>query len=50
MEDKIIQKIFSKKQFDSIKDKLVKVELDNDLSKINNNFSYIYVHEETLPF
>lgn len=49
-EDKIIQKNISKKQFDSIKDKLVKVELDNDLSKISNNFSYIYVYEGTLPF
>lgn len=48
--DKIIQKNISKKQFDKIKDKLIKIELNNDLLKISNNFSYIYVYEGTLQF
>lgn len=49
-EDKIIQKNISKKQFDMIKDKLIRIELNNDLSKISNNFSYIYVYEGALQF
>lgn len=49
-EDRIIEKTISKKQYDQIKDKLVKVNLKNDLSDISNNYSYIYVYEGTLPF
>ena len=49
-EDKIIPKNISKKQFDLIKNKLVKVKLNNDLSKISNNYSYIYVYEGILQF
>ncbi len=49
-EDKIIEKTISKKQFDQIKDELKKVKLDNDLVKISNNYSWIYVYEGKLPF
>ena len=49
-EDKIIPKTISQKQFDQIKDKLVKVGLNNELSKISNNYSWIYVYEGKLPF
>lgn len=49
-EDKIIEKTISKKQFDQIKDELKKVRLDNDLVKISNNYSWIYVYEGKLPF
>lgn len=48
--DKIIHKIISQKQYDQIKDKLVKVELENELTKISDNYSYIYVYEGTLQF
>ena len=41
---------YSQKQFDQIKDKLVKVGLNNELSKISNNYSWIYVYEGKLPF
>ena len=33
-----------------IKDKLVKVKLDNSLCDISNNYSWIYVYERTLSF
>ncbi len=49
-EDKIIEKTISKKQFDQIKDNLVKVNLNNDLTNISNNYSWIYVYEGKLPF
>lgn len=49
-EDKIIEKTISKKQFDQIKDKLVKVNLNNELCNISNNYSWIYVYEGKLPF
>lgn len=49
-ENKIIHKIISKKQYDKIKDKLVKVELDNNLTNISKNYSYIYVYEGVLEF
>ena len=49
-EDKIIEKTISKKQYDQIKDKLVKVNLNNELSNISNNYSWIYVYEGKLPF
>ncbi len=49
-EDKIIEKTISKKQYDQIKDKLVKVNLNNGLTNISNNYSWIYVYEGKLPF
>ena len=49
-EDKIIQKTISQKQFQQIKDSLVKVELNSDLSNISDNYSWIYVYEGKLPF
>ena len=49
-EDKIIQKTISKKQFDQIKDQLIKVNLSNDLVNISDNYSWIYVYEGKLPF
>lgn len=42
-DDKIIEKTISHKQFEQIKDKLIKINLKNDLSKISNNYSWIYV-------
>jgi len=45
-EDKIIEKIISRSQFEFIKDKLVKVKVDcPELSKIHKNFEWIYVFE-----
>lgn len=49
-DDKIIEKTISKKQFDQIKDKLVKINLNNELSSISSNYSWIYVYEGILPF
>ena len=49
-EDKIIQKTISQKQFEQIKNNLVKVQLNNDLTKISDNYSWIYVYEGKLPF
>lgn len=49
-EDKIIQKTISQKQFEQIKDNLVKVNLNNDLTNISSNYSWIYVYEGKLPF
>lgn len=49
-DDKIIEKTISKKQFDQIKDELKKVKLNNDLVKISDNYSWIYVYEGKLPF
>ncbi len=49
-ENKIIQKTISKKQFDQIKDQLIKVNLSNDLVNISDNYSWIYVYEGKLPF
>ena len=49
-EDKIIQKTISQKQLEQIKDNLVKVNLNNDLTNISNNYSWIYVYEGKLPF
>lgn len=49
-DSKIIEKTISKKQFEQIKGKLKKVKLNNDLEKISDNYSWIYVHEGKLPF
>ena len=45
-EDKIIEKIISQSQFESIKDKLKKVKVNcPELAKIHKNFEWIYVYE-----
>ena len=49
-EDKIIERTISQKQFEKIKDKLIKVELDTELSKLSSNYSWIYVYEGNLHF
>ena len=49
-DDKIIEKTISHKQYEQIKDKLVKVNLDNSLCSISDNYSWIYVYEGKLPF
>ena len=49
-DDKIVAKTISQKQFDQIKDKLVKVQLKNNLSDISSNYTWIYVYEGKLPF
>ena len=49
-EDKIIQKTISQKQYEQIKDKLIKIKLNNDLTNISDNYSWIYVYEGKLPF
>lgn len=49
-DDKIIEKTISQKQFEQIKDNLIKVNLKNDLVEINDNYSWIYVYKGKLPF
>ena len=49
-EDKIIQKTISQKQYEQIKDKLIKIKLNNNLTNISDNYSWIYVYEGKLPF
>ena len=45
-EDKIIEKIISRSQFESIKDKLIKIKVNcPELSDIHKNFEWIYVFE-----
>lgn len=48
-DDKIIEKIISRSQFETIKDKLVKVKVNvPELAKIHENFTWIYVYEGEL--
>ena len=49
-EDKIIERTISQKQFEKIKDKLIKVKIDTELSKLSSNYSWIYVYEGKLDF
>lgn len=49
-EDKIIERTISQKQFENIKDKLIKVKLDTELSKLSSNYSWIYVYKGNLLF
>lgn len=49
-ENKIIERTISQKQFENIKDKLIKVKVDTELSKLSSNFSWIYVYEGSLLF
>ena len=48
-DEKIIEKIISRSQFEAIKDKIVKVKVDcPELCQISDNFSWIYVYEGEL--
>lgn len=49
-EDRIIERIVSKTQFDLIKDKLVDIPVDSPIAKIHDNFKQIYVYEGKLDF
>lgn len=49
-EDKIIERTISQKQYEMIKDKLIKVKLDTEINKISSNYSWIYVYEGKLDF
>lgn len=49
-EDKIIERTISQKQYKMIKDKLIKVKLNTEISKISSNYSWIYVYEGKLDF
>lgn len=50
-EDKIIPRIISKKQFEKLREKLLKVRVDIEkLTKINENYSYIYIFLGKLNF
>lgn len=47
---KIIPRIISKTQYDTIKDKLIKVPVKSKLTGINANYDYIFVYDGTLLF
>ncbi len=47
---KIVERILSRKQFESISSQLKKVEVDTPLSNICDNFKYIHVYEGMLNF
>ncbi len=49
-ENKIIERTISQKQFENIKNKLIRVKVDTELSKLSSNFSWIYVYEGNLLF
>ena len=49
-ENQILERTLSKKQFERIKDKLIKVKINSELEKLSNNFSWIYVYQGTLNF
>ncbi len=46
----IIERILSRTQFENVKDKLVKVEVNSPISNICKPLSYIYVYEGQLNF
>ena len=49
-EDKCVQRIISKTQYDAIKDQLIKVDVESPISNITNNLKYIYVYQGKLVF
>lgn len=49
-EDRIVERILSRTQYDLIKDKLVEIEVDSPIGKIHDNFKHIYVYEGRLDF
>ncbi|MGE5473915.1 MAG: hypothetical protein ACM3UU_06805 [Ignavibacteriales bacterium] len=50
-ENKIIPRIISRTQYEKIKDKLIKVPVNNsDIANLNENFKYIYILNGKLDF
>lgn len=49
-EDKFVQRIISRSQYEAIKDKLVQVKVDTPISNICDNFKYIDVYMGKLKF
>ena len=49
-ENGIFERTLSEKQFNNIKDQLVKVKINSDLEKLSSNYSWIYVYQGTLNF
>ena len=48
--EKIVERTLSKKQFEQVKDHLIKVNIKTEISKFSNNYSWIYVYEGELNF
>lgn len=48
--EKVIPRTISNKQFEQIKKKLIKIELDNNLKRISDNYTWIYVYLGELVF
>ena len=49
-DDKIIERTLSQKQFDEVKNKLVKIKVNSKLASLSENYSWIYVYEGVLNF
>lgn len=49
-EDKFVQRIISRTQYETLKDKLTCVEVETPISRISKNFNSIYVYEGKLVF
>ncbi|MCQ2555945.1 MAG: hypothetical protein MJ149_01280 [Clostridia bacterium] len=47
---KIVERILSRSQYESVKNELIKVSVDSPLSAISKNFNYIFVYEGELKF
>ncbi len=46
----IVERILSRNQFESVQDKLIKINVNSEISNICKPLSYIYVYEGTLNF
>lgn len=49
-DDKFVQRIVSRSQYESIKNDLIRVQVNSDLSDIADNFKYIYIYLGRLNF
>ena len=49
-DDKIVERTISKRQYEEIKDYLIKVPLNTEFNQLSNNYSWIYVYEGELKF
>lgn len=49
-EDKIVQRIISRSQYDAIKNDLIEVKVESPISHITNNLESIYVYKGKLSF
>ncbi len=49
-DNKIVERTISKRQYEEIKDNLIKVPLDTNLNQISSNYSWIYVYKGELKF